>query len=153
MCPASGDEFLGSFTRSFPPDLNAPYAARHALKDLNGQVDEDLLERGGLVVTELVSNSVRHARLGPEHQINLRVWARHDLLRVEVRDAGDGFDPTPTRPNPSPSDDGWGLWIVAQLADRWGIDTSRSTRVWCEFEPRDDADSPGGGPRPGQGSS
>jgi anti-sigma regulatory factor (Ser/Thr protein kinase) len=142
MSPGPGeDELLGSFSRSFAPDLNAPYAARHALQDLNGHVGEDLLERGSLAVTELMSNSVRHARLRPEHQINLRVWVRRDLLRLEVSDAGDGFAPSPTRPDLAHPHNGWGLWIVAQLADRWGVDTSRSTRVWCEFEPRDGADA------------
>jgi hypothetical protein len=29
---------------------------------------------------------------------------------------------------------GWGLMIVAQLTDRWRVDASHSTRVWCEFE-------------------
>jgi hypothetical protein len=30
--------------------------------------------------------------------------------------------------------DGRGLWIVEQLTDRWGVDLSHSTRVWCEFD-------------------
>jgi hypothetical protein len=28
---------------------------------------------------------------------------------------------------------GWGLWLVDQLADRWGVGHSHSTRVWLEF--------------------
>jgi anti-sigma regulatory factor (Ser/Thr protein kinase) len=105
---------------------------------LSGHVDDDLVERARLVVTELVANSVRHAGLTPEQQIDLRVSATRDLLRLEVIDDGDGFDPAATRPEIADSEGGWGLRIVAQLSDRWGVDRSESTRVWTEFAPRTD---------------
>jgi anti-sigma regulatory factor (Ser/Thr protein kinase) len=133
---AAEPELPGSFTRSFLADVSAPGGARHALQELSGDVDEGLLERGCIVVTELVTNCVRHARLAPEQQIDLRVSARRQLLRLEVIDEGDGFEPVATRPDPEVSSGGWGLWMVAQLADRWGVDTSHSTRVWCELESR-----------------
>jgi anti-sigma regulatory factor (Ser/Thr protein kinase) len=116
--------------------MNAPHAARRALESLSGRVDESVLERGLLVVTELITNSVRHARLAPEQQIGLRVSAQRDLLRLEVTDEGTGFDPTSRSRDPDLPKGGWGLWIVARLAVRWGIDTSHSTRVWCELESR-----------------
>jgi anti-sigma regulatory factor (Ser/Thr protein kinase) len=122
-----------TFCRSFAANLDAPGAARRALQRLNGHVDDDLVERGRLVVTELMTNSVRHARLTPVQQIDLRVSARRDLLRLEVIDDGDGFDLAATRCHPNQSPGGWGLGIVAQLTDRWGVDLSHSTRVWCEF--------------------
>jgi anti-sigma regulatory factor (Ser/Thr protein kinase) len=130
------EELPGSFSRSFVADVSAPRAARRALQGLSGQVDEGLLERGRIVVTELVTNSVRHARLGPGQRIELLVRVRHELVRVEVSDDGEGFDPVGVPPHPDHAVGGWGLWIVAQLTDRWGIDVSRSTRVWCEFETR-----------------
>jgi anti-sigma regulatory factor (Ser/Thr protein kinase) len=130
------EELPGSFSGSFVADVSAPRAARRALQGLSGHVDEGLLERGRVVVTELVTNSVRHARLAPEQHIELQVWAGQKLLRVEVSDDGDGFEPVAVPPHPDHAAGGWGLWIVAQLADRWGIDVSHSTRVWCEFETR-----------------
>jgi hypothetical protein len=66
----------------------------------------------------------------------MRISARRDLLRVEVADDGNGFEPRPTRSDPGRPESGWGYWIIDQLADRWGIDISHSSRVWCEFEPR-----------------
>ena len=135
MSPAPAvQEPPGSFSRSFGADVNAPPAARRALRGLNSHVDEQLLERASLVVTELVTNSVRHARLAPAQQIELRISARRTLLRVEVIDDGDGFDPVATRPHAEQRAGGWGLRIVAHLTDRWGIDVSHSTRVWCEFD-------------------
>jgi anti-sigma regulatory factor (Ser/Thr protein kinase) len=94
------------------------------------------MERVRVVVSELVTNSVRHARLSPVQRIDLRVSARRDRLWLEVMDDGDGFDPAAIGPHPDQSPGGWGLEIVAQLTDRWGIDFSRSTRVWCEFTTR-----------------
>jgi anti-sigma regulatory factor (Ser/Thr protein kinase) len=130
------NELPGAFCRSFAADVSAPHAARCALQALRDHVDEELLERGGIVVSELVTNSVRHARLAPEQLIDLRISARRELLRVELSDDGDGFSPVAMRPHPHQPAGGWGLWIVAELADRWGVDVSHSTRVWCEFEPR-----------------
>ena len=119
--------------RSLIPDADAPAAARRALETLP-QVDEELLERGSLVVTELVTNSVRHAGLPPAERIELRASAGAERLRLEVTDAGDGFEPAVAKPDPGQPGGSWGLWIVAQVADRWGVDTSHSTRVWCEFD-------------------
>jgi anti-sigma regulatory factor (Ser/Thr protein kinase) len=133
--PRPGSPFPAehAFRRSFAPDVSAPAAARQALERLGGYVDDDLVERGRLVVTELVTNSVRHGRLTPAQQIDLRVSARRDLLRLEVIDDGRGFDPAATRPDPAGSGGSRGLRIVAQLTDRWELDLGQSTRVWCEL--------------------
>lgn len=126
----------GRFSRSFVADPSAPRAARHALRSLSGHVDEELLERGGIVVTELVTNSVKHARLAPEQRIALIGSGRRTFLLLEVIDEGDGFEPVVRRPGAGQGPGGWGLWMVSQLADRWGVDAGHSTRVWCEFERR-----------------
>ena len=70
------------------------------------------------------------ARLAPEQKIELLVRVRRELVRVEVSDDGEGFDTVAVPPHPDHAAGGWGLWIVAQLTDRWGIDVSRSTRIW-----------------------
>jgi hypothetical protein len=54
-------------------------------------------------------------------------------VRVEVGDLGPGFDPGPRdldRESPS----GWGLYLVDQLADRWGVTRAGGTRVWFEID-------------------
>jgi anti-sigma regulatory factor (Ser/Thr protein kinase) len=140
VSPTVVQELPHSFCRSFAPDLSAPAAARRALQRLSGYVDDDLVERGRLVVTELVTNSVRHAGLTAA-QIDLLVSARRDLLRLEVIDDGAGFDPAATRPEPARVDGGWGLGIVAQLTDRWEVDLGDSTRVWCELTSRTDRET------------
>ena len=55
------------------------------------------------------------------------------MLRVEVHDPGGGFVPSAPSPDPArPS--GWGLYLVAELADRWGVDSDERTRVWFELD-------------------
>jgi anti-sigma regulatory factor (Ser/Thr protein kinase) len=83
-------------------------------------------------VSELVTNSVRHAQLRPGELIRLRVEVTGRLLRVEVSDPGEGFGatiPQPTVGEPG----GWGLFLTERLADRWGIDRDGGwTTVWLE---------------------
>ena len=125
----------GSFRRSFRPEVGAATAARQALDDLRPYIDDDLLDRSSLALSEVVTNSVTHARLGPAQLIDVQFALLVALLRIEVFDDGVGFRPSATRPDPNSSiAGGWGLWLVDQLADRWGVDCDHSTRVWLEFD-------------------
>jgi anti-sigma regulatory factor (Ser/Thr protein kinase) len=95
----------------------------------------DLTPRQGtdatLLLSEVVTNSVRHAGLGDDDAIEV-VLDAGDVLRVEVRDRGAGFVPKALDPDPArPS--GWGLYLVQQLADRWGVDKGPPTTVWFEL--------------------
>lgn len=120
--------------RSLAPDLDAPAAARRALDGFGGQLEEDVIERSALVVTELVTNSLTHACSTAAQPIDLNIQMSPGCLRIEVTDEGTGgFDPVVTLPYPD-QDSGRGFWMVDQLSDRWGVDFIRSTRVWCEFD-------------------
>jgi anti-sigma regulatory factor (Ser/Thr protein kinase) len=128
-------EGLDSFRRSFPPELGAAMAARRALDALRSAVDDDLLERSRLALTEVMTNSVKHARLRPSQLIHVHVALLVALLRIEVTDDGPGFRPVAARPDPSGAGaGGWGLWLVDQLTDRWGVESGHSTCVWLEFD-------------------
>jgi anti-sigma regulatory factor (Ser/Thr protein kinase) len=114
-----------------------PYAvtaARLALSDIDELVDESLAFDVRLLVSELVTNSVRHAQIGPEDSIELRVSVDDDEVRVEVADSGPGFEPPDHEPTAEEArDSGWGLFFVTQLADRWGVDRDRG-RVWFAIQ-------------------
>ena len=125
---------LHSFSRSFRPELGAAAEARRELEDLCGNVEDDLLDRSSLVLTEVVTNSVKHARLTPSQPIDVQGELLARLLRMEVTDDGIGFLPPVTGPNRGTAAGGWGLWLIDQLTDRWGVDCSHSTRVWVEFD-------------------
>ncbi|MEA2438039.1 MAG: serine/threonine-protein kinase RsbW [Thermoleophilaceae bacterium] len=122
-----------------------PYAvtaARLALADLESQLDPSVAFDCRLLVSELVTNSVQHAQVSADDSILLVVNFSDKTVRVEVRDNGPGFDP-PATPPPDDADAGWGLFLVEQLADAWGVGES-GKGVWFEIE-RDRAqeDAPG----------
>jgi anti-anti-sigma factor len=117
----------------FVNDPEAASAARHALDDLGDAMSDARLRDVRLLVSEVVTNAVRHADLAAGDAIELVVELNGGALRVEVHDPGGGFVPTAPAPDPTrPS--GWGLYLVAELADRWGVDSDETTLVWFEFD-------------------
>jgi hypothetical protein len=55
-------------------------------------------------------------------------------LRVEVGDEGPGFHDAPV-PSPQPGrSGGWGLYLVDELASRWGIKDPPGARVLFEID-------------------
>ena len=87
-----------------------------------------------LLVTELVTNAVRHGGAGPDRPVRVELGMDSGLVRVAVFDHGRGFGkPVARRPNPE-SDGGWGLFLVDRVADRWGFEaTAAGVRVWFEI--------------------
>ncbi|HEX2411402.1 MAG TPA: ATP-binding protein [Solirubrobacteraceae bacterium] len=119
--------------RQLPVTAEAASAARHALDDLGDAVPDARLRDVRLLVSEVVTNAVRHANLATGDVIELVVELKRRTLRVEVHDPGGGFVPSAPSPDPTrPS--GWGLYLVAELADRWGVDSDETTLVWFEFD-------------------
>ena len=112
-----------------------PYAvtaARLALADLEAHLDTSVAFDVRLLVSELVTNSVQHAQVAAEDSIILAVSFSDATVRVEVRDDGPGFEP-PASPPPDDADAGWGLFLVEQLADAWGVG-EEGKGVWFEIE-------------------
>ena len=110
-------------------DETAPRTARRAVDALRGSVDDDLLPKAQLLVSELVTNSVRHGE-GDRVQLVLDVRGER-RLRCEIVDQGHGFVPT-ARTLPKDAKGGWGLHLVETLSDQWGVHEG-STHVWFEL--------------------
>jgi anti-anti-sigma factor len=107
--------------------------ARHALDGLAIGLPDGRVRDVRLLVSELVTNAVRHANLTAGDVIRLVVDLGGHVVRVEVHDPGGGFVPAAPEPDPArPS--GWGLYLVAQLSDRWGVDSREQTLVWFELD-------------------
>jgi serine/threonine-protein kinase RsbW len=83
-----------------------------------------------LLVTELVTNAVRHADVGTNEYIDIDLVTSRDGVRVEVTDRGPGFDPAAPRRYPG----GFGLILVEEIADRWGVEYDDGSRVWFEID-------------------
>jgi anti-sigma regulatory factor (Ser/Thr protein kinase) len=85
-----------------------------------------------LAVSEVVTNALRHG--APDAPIDLLARASNLHLRVEVTDSGSGLAPRP-RALESDGGGGFGLFLVEQLARRWGVvRQTNTTRVWFEFD-------------------
>jgi anti-sigma regulatory factor (Ser/Thr protein kinase) len=121
-----------SFTASFEPALETPALARHQLEDWLPETLNDS-HRGALrlLVSELITNSVRHVS-GSSQPVVLGVRIGSRVIRVEVHDGGNGFEPG--TPKPRGADGGFGLFLVERMASRWGVDTREGTRVWFELD-------------------
>jgi anti-sigma regulatory factor (Ser/Thr protein kinase) len=110
----------------------APGAAREALDAaLSDRLKPDVLGELRLMVSELVTNAVRHGR-ARKGAVDLLVAMQGRTVRVEVSDGGAGFTP-PGREPALGEAGGWGLIVVDRLADRWGIEADPDTRVWAEM--------------------
>jgi anti-sigma regulatory factor (Ser/Thr protein kinase) len=104
--------------------------ARRGLANLRGDLDPPLMETLRLLVTELVTNSVKHTGAPT---VVLRVLVGNRVVWTEVTDAGPGFDPGETG-SPSRDHTGWGLFLVERLAQRWGVkQNGNGTKVWFEL--------------------
>jgi anti-sigma regulatory factor (Ser/Thr protein kinase) len=111
-------------------DLTAPATARRVVDGLSGTVAEDVLPDVRLLVSELVTNSVKY---GGEGALRLQIDAYGPRkLRAEVIDQGVGFVPV-ARDRPSTEVGGWGLHLVQTLSNRWGV-YEGSTHVWFEID-------------------
>jgi anti-sigma regulatory factor (Ser/Thr protein kinase) len=113
------------------PDAVA--AARRGLDPLEPQLGAERLHDMRLLVSELVTNSVRHARNGREEELELTVSVSARAIHVSVVDHGPGFAASPRQPDDDPGS-GWGLFLVEQLSDRWGVELNGCTQVWFEIE-------------------
>lgn len=107
--------------------------ARAALRDLTRVVSDEVFSDFALLVNELVTNSIRHADLGDEGWIRVRAEISGSSIRAEVSDSGRGFAPVVHTPGPSQIG-GRGLFLLDELADRWGVSQDGAFRAWFEID-------------------
>jgi len=115
----------------------APTAPTTARTEVTARLAERLgarvLEDVRLLVTELITNALRHGELSPGDRVSLKASIDDGVVRIEVRDPGRDGDVAPREPGPRGG--GYGLFLVEQLAKRWGVDRRDGTVVWCELTP------------------
>lgn len=107
--------------------------ARAALTEFVGdEVPQQQLYDLQLLVSEVVTNSVRHGGARHGENVDLRIALTTDQVRLEVRDPGPGFhDITPELPA-SDRGGGYGLYLVDLYAEEWGVSGAEGTCVWFE---------------------
>jgi PAS domain S-box-containing protein len=120
--------------RTLPRDPSAAAIARRAVEADAAALSTEQLDVARLLVSELVTNAVRH---GAGEKVVLASQVDAARARFEVHDAG---DQRPTRREPRGADGGYGLNLVATLASRWGAE--EGTGVWFELDRIDGAPAP-----------
>jgi anti-sigma regulatory factor (Ser/Thr protein kinase) len=123
-----------SFQVTVPAGPAAPAAARRALtRWLSTRATNGLLSDAPLIVSELVTNSLRHAGLEDAAAVRVSAALADGVLRIEVQDGGTNGSVVRRTPNRDQGG-GFGLNIIDALAMRWGVERSGGTRVWVELQ-------------------
>lgn len=109
-------------------------ARRSVLCQLGSHIAQTTASDVAVVVSELVTNSVVHANVGPRQTLTLELLTLDDRLRISVIDPGSRLEPR-ILPRDHERVGGAGLLIVNELSEAWGVarDQRGSTRVWCDI--------------------
>ncbi|WP_131732289.1 ATP-binding protein [Actinomadura formosensis] len=115
---------------------HAPSSVAVARKRLSSElvdsgVYESVVNDASVIISELISNALRHARPLPSGQVKVCWLRRGDLLELEVSDGGAMTEPR-RGPGTLSSLGGRGLGIVETLSEGWGVrHEDDSTTVWA----------------------
>ena len=117
-----------------PGGHGAPGGARRQLAaKLGDQLAPATLYEVSLLLSELVTNAVRHGGAGADDRIGIDIQLRSDSIRVSVTDPGEGFE-RPETPRAHPGrHGGQGLPLLQELASEWDVERGKGTRVWFEM--------------------
>jgi len=129
--------YNSALTTRIPASVDAPAIARSRFVAQAGPVlDPGRLEDARLLVSEVVTNAVRHAGLSSADEITVHVRAEHGAVVVEIADPGRGFNPLPRS---EAAVGGWGLPLVQRLSDGWGVEprAGGGSTVWFRIGRRD----------------
>jgi anti-sigma regulatory factor (Ser/Thr protein kinase) len=118
-------------TRQFDASSSAPCAARRfVVAALEGLACDELIGDAALIVTELATNAVVHAR----SDFTVAIASSGGAVRIEVRDAS-SHAPTTRVSSPSTTG-GRGLSIIDTLASAWGVLRAGDGKVvWAQLLP------------------
>lgn len=114
------------------PTAVAPAQARVAVKQSLAECSPEAIETTSLLVSELVTNSLRHGRAVLNASVVVRIVQNGAVIRVEVIDWGQGFEYR-RRAEALDQPGGWGLYLVEQLSARWGVEQGSPNVVWFEL--------------------
>lgn len=123
-----------SFKVDFHPAEIRATQMRQITRDQLSQWDlTTLIDDATLVVSELVTNAVKHGKGRP---VRLRVRRFADELRIEVTDGTS--TPARLRSAGLADENGRGLLLVAGVAKEWGVSRD-GTMTWCSLTIPDEA--------------
>jgi anti-sigma regulatory factor (Ser/Thr protein kinase) len=128
---------LRSVGLEIPGGSPAPSVARHRVLDALAEVLRPEEQTNlALLISELVTNAVRHAGMGMESDvIKVHAAVTPERTRIEVCDQGRGFSPGKPRVRSfEAGGGGLGLVLLDRLSAKWGVATDEDVCVWAEFD-------------------
>jgi serine/threonine-protein kinase RsbW len=111
-----------------------PAARRLVREKLRGELDERRLEDVELIVSELATNSIRHAGAEDGGELSMTAEVSGGRVRLQVCDHGEGFPEHTPAPPPKERAGGFGLVLLDRLSDRWGTRRDGTFCVWFEVD-------------------
>ena len=122
-------------SRRFRGGAAAVRCARRAVREeLSDALPEPRLGDVELLVSELATNSVRHAGCDESRELAMDTDVTPERVRVQMIDRGRGFEVRAPEPPPEGASSGYGLVLLERLADRWGVQRDDGFCVWFEVE-------------------
>jgi serine/threonine-protein kinase RsbW len=94
------------------------------------------LAAASLVLTELVTNSIRHGCTSSDDQIDVFLQRSDGKLRMEVTQTGPLYEPDDVRSRRPGETRGWGVLLMDRMSSSWGVDSERKL-VWAELATED----------------
>ena len=116
-----------------PSDFRAARAARQSIRSLEPYVPEEKIQDLNLLVSELVTNSVKHGSLMQDQAIEIDANPTERGIKIEVSNPGRA-DMTNKIEQRAMAESGWGLLLVTKIASRWGMSMNGSTHIWFELD-------------------
>src|SRR5829696_10171320 len=119
--------------RRFRGGATAARCARRAVREeLKDALPQRRLADVELLVSELATNSVRHAGCDDSAELSMEAAVEGDRVLVQLYDPGHGFEEHTPTPPARGSAGGYGLVLLDRLSDRWGVQRENGFSVWFE---------------------
>jgi len=104
-----------------------------ALEAAQDHLDPDRLNEFVVMVSEAISNTVRHGQPEDDGGIGLRLDFEDGVIRAAVTDGAPAFNSIDAF---AVGGSHHGLFILDGLADRWGLSLDGKKAVWFEVDTR-----------------
>jgi anti-sigma regulatory factor (Ser/Thr protein kinase) len=118
---------------ALPAGSTAPRAARQFIAHCLARfLVSPILHDTQLLVSELVTNCLRHGDLGERDAVLVRIHLAAEILRVEIENPGTAGVVALKSPDPR-AGRGFGLQLLELVATHWGVSRGHNTTVWFEM--------------------
>ncbi|MEO6020871.1 MAG: ATP-binding protein [Knoellia sp.] len=133
------DEFGGAIGKGQVRTIRAPWGPstvtrvrKAVVADLRARnLAEQTIDESEIVVSELMTNAIRHARPLADGCLRVRWKVRGEVVEIEVTDGGGDSVPVPA-PAAVWVSSGRGLRIIRSLAHEWGVGEDKGAQtVWA----------------------